>query len=292
MKIHGPILAATALGKASDEAVRQAHNIGAATGNAVAAVHVLPEMVGRRMLFPELLKLDQEHALASEAAALAAMHEEWVRVVGAAPADGTLRLESGTPHSGVLHCAEEIGAGLIVVASGSRAAGTSLGGVAERIVRSAHCPVLVACPQAGGPVIAATDFSDAALPAIRWGAAEARRRGVEFAILHSVDLHVLPVDSPEGRFSRATVSLIEARREEARARLQRIDDEFKPSGGVLLAEGPADDAILAAAEKLDAELVVVGTHGRTGLRRLALGSVAEGVVRRLHCSVMVVRLAA
>jgi nucleotide-binding universal stress UspA family protein len=290
MKIHGPILAATALGKASDEAIRQANALAARMHKPLAAVHVLPEIVGRRPLFPQLLNLDRQQALRSEEIARAAMRDQWTRMVGTPPPPESLHVESGTPHSGVLQCAEDIGAGLIVVGSGSRAAGTSLGGVAERIVRHAHCPVLVACPQAGGPVIAATDFSDAALPAVRWGAAEASRRGVKFVLLHSIDLFVPPLDSPEGSISQMTVTLIEARREEALARMAPIEAEFKPSGGVLLTEGPADDAILGAAERLGAELVVVGTHGRTGLRRLALGSVAEGVVRRAHCSVMVVRL--
>jgi nucleotide-binding universal stress UspA family protein len=45
-----------------------------------------------------------------------------------------------------------------------------------------------------------------------------------------------------------------------------------------------------AAAKLDAELIVVGTAGRTGLDRFMLGSVAEAVVRTAPCSVLVVRL--
>lgn len=53
-------------------------------------------------------------------------------------------------------------------------------------------------------------------------------------------------------------------------------------------EDPAGE-IAQLASDLEAQLVVVGTHGRRGLRRLLLGSVAEGVVRRAPCSVFVVR---
>jgi universal stress protein A len=61
--------------------------------------------------------------------------------------------------------------------------------------------------------------------------------------------------------------------------------------GILVCDA-ADSAILEATEKLSADLVVVGTHGRTGLGRLVLGSVAEAVVRGARCSVLVVRLKA
>lgn len=51
---------------------------------------------------------------------------------------------------------------------------------------------------------------------------------------------------------------------------------------------PADEVAQLAAD-LDADLVIVGTHGRRGVRRLLLGSVAEGVMRLAHCPVFVVR---
>jgi nucleotide-binding universal stress UspA family protein len=75
---------------------------------------------------------------------------------------------------------------------------------------------------------------------------------------------------------------------------QRLDEcvhHFKAKGGGLLCDGPAAPAILSAASELPAQLLVVGTHGRTGLNRImALGSVAQAVVRTAPCSVLVVRL--
>lgn len=58
---------------------------------------------------------------------------------------------------------------------------------------------------------------------------------------------------------------------------------------ICIAPGPAAQAICAAAADSDADLVVVGTHGHTGFKRLLLGSVAEKVVRRCTRSVLVVR---
>ena len=54
-------------------------------------------------------------------------------------------------------------------------------------------------------------------------------------------------------------------------------------------EGDARSAILDEAESWGADLIVVGSHGRTGLKRLVLGSVAAAVVAHAHCSVEVVR---
>ena len=56
-----------------------------------------------------------------------------------------------------------------------------------------------------------------------------------------------------------------------------------------LASGAPWREIVQAAERLDADLVVVGTHGRTGVARLTLGSVAEVVVRKSKCPVLVIR---
>ncbi len=290
MEIHGPILAATALGGASEEALRQAHEIAVAMSRPLVAVHVLPEIAGVQPLFPELHRLELEQARRTGEIARTAMAEQWTRAVGSPPEDSALHLASGTPHSVVLQHAEAIGAGLIVVGSGSFEAGTSFGGVAERIVRDAHCPVLIAKPRRPGPVLAATDFSDPGLPAVRWGEAEANRRGTKLTVLHAVDLYVSQVASPELNLPEVSLQLIEARRADGRARLEKLQQERKPSGGTRLLEGPAQDAIVTAAEQLGADLVVIGTHGRTGFRRLALGSVAEGVVRRAPCSVLVVRL--
>jgi len=54
-------------------------------------------------------------------------------------------------------------------------------------------------------------------------------------------------------------------------------------------EGDPRTAIVDAADEWQADLIVVGSHGRTGLKRLVLGSVAQAVVAHAHCSVEVVR---
>jgi len=72
--------------------------------------------------------------------------------------------------------------------------------------------------------------------------------------------------------------------------LERVH-QYNAKGGGLLGDGPAAQVILSAASELPAQLLVVGTHGRTGLSRIALGSVANAVVRAAPCSVLTVQLA-
>jgi nucleotide-binding universal stress UspA family protein len=56
-----------------------------------------------------------------------------------------------------------------------------------------------------------------------------------------------------------------------------------------MVEGGAADQALLLAQRLEADLIVMGTHGRTGFRRLTVGSVAERVVRSSHVPVWIVR---
>jgi nucleotide-binding universal stress UspA family protein len=60
-------------------------------------------------------------------------------------------------------------------------------------------------------------------------------------------------------------------------------------GAPIIEAADPRDLILAAAARVDADLIVMGTHGRRGLSRFVLGSVAEDVVRRSPCPVLAVR---
>jgi nucleotide-binding universal stress UspA family protein len=71
--------------------------------------------------------------------------------------------------------------------------------------------------------------------------------------------------------------------------VERLTGRRRDDVTVLVEDGPADRAILEAADKLAVELIVVGGTGAKGLRRLLLGSVATVVVREARCSVLVAR---
>jgi len=84
--------------------------------------------------------------------------------------------------------------------------------------------------------------------------------------------------------------------ESVRSRLQdTVERLFGPGVAARVEVLPDDsvaDGILAAADRIRADMIVMGTHGRSGLSRLVLGSVAEAVLRRATVPVLVVPLAA
>jgi len=290
-EIKGPILAAMDLDKGSDELLRQADALARSHKVRLFVCHVLPEIFAVRPLFPQLHLDDALKLSELEAAVRDALLERIRTVTAREPPQVEIEIEQGTVHAGILRAADNIGAGAVVVGGKVDHGGLHiLGSTAEHVVRYAPCPVLVARSSPAGKVLAATDFSDPALPAVEAGAAEARRRKADLTIIHAIDL--LPVTSPYyGEFYGAPpMDLSDQMRKLWQQRLDDCVRYYKAKGGGLLRDGPAAPAILSAASELPAQLLVVGTHGRTGLSRIALGSVAETVVRAAPCSVLAVRL--
>jgi nucleotide-binding universal stress UspA family protein len=293
-EIKGPILAAMDLDKGSEELLRQADALAHSYKVKLSVCHVLPEIFAVQPLFPQLHLGDALKLYDLEAAVRDALLKRIRTVTGREPPQIEIEIEQGTVHAGILRAADNIGAGAVVIGGKVDHKGLHiLGSSAEHVVRYAKCPVLVARSSPAGKVLAATDFSDPALPAIEAGATEARRRKADLTIIHAIDL--LEMTSPSyGDFytySMPPMDLSNQMRKIWEQRLEECVQRFKAKGGGLLRDGPAAQAILSAASELPAQLLVVGTHGRTGLSRLiALGSVAEAVVRAAPCSVLAVRL--
>jgi universal stress protein A len=278
--------------KGSEELLRQADALARSYKVKLSVCHVFPEIFAVQPLFPQLHLDDALKLSELEAAARDDLLKRIRTVTAREPPQMEIEIEQGTVHAGILRAAENIGAGAVVVGGKVDHTGLHiLGSSAEHVVRYANCPVLVARPSPAGKILAATDFSDPALPAVEAGAAEARRRKADLAIIHAIDL--LTAISPfyADFYSMPPMDLSDQMRKIWQQRLDECVHHFKAKGGGLLREGPAVPAILSAAVELPAQLLVMGTHGRTGLSRLiALGSVAEAVVRAAPCSVLVVRL--
>lgn len=150
-------------------------------------------------------------------------------------------------------------------------------------------------PQKPFPIVVGLDFTELSQRAL--GAALEQARGRTHA-----ELHVLVVAEPQGilvRLPGATeAEAEESARESARARVATyVEAHAKAHPGplgidriaVYVAAGEPASLLADLAEAVDAVLVVVGTHGRRGLRRFFLGSVASKVVRDAPCGVLVVR---
>ena len=287
MEVRGPVLCATDLSDAADAALVQAQAISTQIGAALIVCHVLPEAFNVRVLFPHEAGIDAPFQAELTRKAITAVRARLDEIVGPQSSVLPVEIETGTAHAGILTVAERLGAGLIVVGPG---------GTALRVARSSTAPVLVARPSpTGGGVLGATDFSDPALPAVKMAAAEARRRGVRCRLVHCLDIDqaaylagaglpgvVTPWPLPQTVLAQLETSA----RDRLAAALGTTDLEAE---SVVLHSAPAT-GIVDAAQAVATALIVVGTRGRTGLARLALGSVAEAVINRAPCSVLVVPL--
>jgi nucleotide-binding universal stress UspA family protein len=129
-----------------------------------------------------------------------------------------------------------------------------------------------------------TDFSDHSSVAFRMACALARDYGARLVVVHATGLPAIAFveggapPRPEDLFAAAEAELSRVRPPDPQVRVER-----------LLKEGDPVTEILSAAREAGADLIVMGTHGRTGLGRLLMGSVAEHVVRHATCPVVTVR---
>jgi nucleotide-binding universal stress UspA family protein len=204
----------------------------------------------------------------------------------------------GRPGSLIVDEAREMGADLVVV--GHRGHGrwesALLGSVSAEVVDHAPCPVLVARDDRIGPVVLAVDGSPQA------HAAEAMM--IETPLFAGLPITVVSVVEPDvpdavavapllyadaiGAYASDTKALAEETAAVCDAAVARLRQAGLPVDGVVRTGDPAHE-IVAVAKERQAGVVVVGTRGQTGLRRLILGSVARNVLHHAPCSVLVVR---
>jgi nucleotide-binding universal stress UspA family protein len=129
-----------------------------------------------------------------------------------------------------------------------------------------------------------TDFSDRATAAFPMACAVARDQGAALLVLY--------VDPPPAFHG----EVVDRRQPDYTAELWQQLHRLQPPEGVRvdyhLAEGPPAEEILDFAREQKCDLIVMATHGHTGLRRLLMGSVAEKVVRGAPCPVLLISAAA
>lgn len=282
---------ASDLSTASDEAVR--HGVERAAGGRIALCHVMPEL-GTHALLAQQYEVDLNQQLAVQPRIVDALLGHLERLVPKLEPQPEVFVELGSDYDQILRRAELWQAELICVGTHGRTGlkRMLLGSVADQVVRAAHCSVLVARPAREGAILAATDLTDPALPAIELAAAEAKRTGRKLVVLHSMEspregdaamglLGALPaLDTPE---------TLAARRELAHQIIRDALKRLDVTGEVVIASDDPLKETLALAESLPAGLLVVGTHGRRGLSRIVLGSTAARVIEHAPCSVLVAR---
>ena len=146
-----------------------------------------------------------------------------------------------------------------------------------------------------GKIVVGVDGSEPSHEALRWAAAEAALRGARIVAAHSwTFVPPTPIGEPGMIPMPATdyVGQLDAERNAAQAELDAALEEVFRDGTPddlesKLLEGDAEDALVR--EAADAELLVVGSRGRSGLKSVLLGSVSRHVVSHAPCPVVVVK---
>jgi len=140
-------------------------------------------------------------------------------------------------------------------------------------------------------VFFATDFSRHGTQGFRYAITFAKHFGARLYIFHAISLQpTIPAADPTGGV--ALTDYIDVLEEESKARLSGMLKQAESHGveaETLLAEGPPHKAAIREAERVEADLIVVCTHGRTGVEHFLLGSTAEKIIRQSPIPVLVVR---
>ncbi len=209
----------------------------------------------------------------------------------------------GEPVKVLVAYASAFGANLIITGTSDNGTweGFFLGSVSQGLLEQAACPVLVArasapVPEASRPeqVLICVDDSACSGATVEWMISQPWLQGCRVCFVSVTDQRPEPGLTED---SQATATQLlswqsskvfaEQLAHEWAVLLQdesRIDEVYS---GVV--EGNPADLIVKVAKNWPADLVVVGSHGNTGLAKLVLGSVSQAVTRRAHCSVEVVR---
>ncbi len=205
----------------------------------------------------------------------------------------------GNPTTELLRLIDSTGSTLVILATHGRSGFQRFvfGSVAERIVRESAVPVLSVKQRehdfvAAGSKLAIkrvlypTDFSDFSKKALPFAESLARQFGATLVLFHATEVPVMLPDAlPEAAMQLGPQLEAEAK--------TLIDNMRQGIPGINVeAEvriGPAASEISAFAQSTEVDVIVVPTHGRSGLSRMLFGSVAEKVVRLAKCPVLTIR---
>jgi nucleotide-binding universal stress UspA family protein len=306
-KIAGPvappsiqkILAATDFSNESRAGVRYAVALAAKLKATVELLHVI-EPVSRLSGMEAVILAREDSELMAQA------HQHLAALAKRKRLDGvtlTATVRAGKPFHEITTTAQENQADLTVIATHgyTGAKHILLGSTAEQVVRHATGPVLTVptnkLPKRPGPVaplairqlLVPIDFSAFSNDALPWATFLATQFNAELVLIHVVER--FPIDYFLGRelMSHTIVPLMK----QAEDDLQRLATELGKTTGlkvrIVVHDGKPFEEICRAAKALATDMIVLTTHGYTGLKHVWLGSTAERIVRHAPCPVLVVR---
>ncbi|GGB62459.1 hypothetical protein GCM10011316_38000 [Roseibium aquae] len=278
------IIVATDFSERSDRALRRATLLARQFEATMLLVHVVDDDQPRRIVDAER---DEATKLLRQMAAT-------LRDVDGVNCDTRVILAS--PFVGIAQAVADATPDLLVIGPHRRQVlrDVFIGTTAERTIRSVACPVLmVNAPPVGSyrHVMLTTDLSEGAAQAAKASVVRDIAHGANACILHVFDAPAIHLAMSHTIPSDAREAYLEDQRKEASRALaafvKSVDWRSIRQKVRQVRNAPAEE-ILSTARDDSADLVVVGTHGRSGLARFFLGSVAEAVLRRADRDVLAV----
>lgn len=207
-------------------------------------------------------------------------------------------IASGDVVPEILEASAQMSADLIVVGSHGKQGLERflLGSVSQSVLEQAQCPVLLARETPPNKnVLLCLDASSCSAAAVEWVADHKWAARMNLVVLAVV--HPLPESFSAGTSVNAASEMLLEQQFEQALVYSVVDKWCKRLAAEVgrevipytIAEGDPKEVILQAANRWPAEMVILGSHGRTGLKKVLLGSVSQHVSIKAHCSVAIVR---
>ena len=200
------------------------------------------------------------------------------------------QLETGDAAPEILRVAQQSKAGLIVIGTHGRTGfgRLLLGSVAEQVLRGASCPVLAVKKAPVAPniqtILLPTDLSESSESALGVAFALARDYHARLIVMHVASSgSAIPYSEFERMLKDSSAYRRELEDQLRQCQKPACNAEFR------VEEGDPAEQIIRVAQEARCDLIVMGTHGRTRLDRLLMGSVAESALRSASCPVLLVK---
>ncbi len=289
---NGPpdrILLATDLSPRCDRALDRAAELAAGWGAALVVLHVLADnardVSDPAAPLPSWRRPPDAQALARKRL-LADLAD-----LGPVGETATVLVAEGDPAEAIPRAADAEGCGLIVIGTGSDGllGRLTLGRTVDRLLRRSRQPLLVVKGRPRGPyrrIVVATDLSESSRRALETAAAFFPDRAP--AVFHAFDAPVAGLLSDPAAYRREHRVLVT---QDCEAFLDRAG--WPAAGGqppdLLVEEGAPAALLRDYASETGVDLVVLGTHGRSAVFELVLGSVAKEIMEEVPCDALVIR---
>lgn len=280
-KLSGPVLLITDLSARCDRAMDRAVDIARAHGAELIALYVMDTPWLTKLAQPAWREMQAEHRQTAEKRLMADLSHSDVKV--------HTMVEIGDPIEVIEQVAKDHQCSLIVsgTARDETLGRIVLGTTVERLARRCEIPLLIVRNRpfdAYKNLLIASDFSDGSRAALR--AAFSLFAGSHITLYHAFDqvAGIYDLDQP------TIDEQIATHHQQAEKFLAKFErPESVKAETVVIEHGAPDKTLPAYVKSHDIELVVLGTHGVTGILRTAMGSVAEKLLENLACDVLVVR---